>query len=57
MNHFILAYDILTVRTVKVKSLKIEMVHHIFYSKSPILTSTNISQLDDISKFFVNIFA
>ena len=57
MNHFILAYDILTVRTVKVKSLKIEMVHHIFHSKSPILTSTNISQLDDISKFFVNIFA
>ena len=29
MNHFILTYDILTVRTVKVKSLIEKVVHHI----------------------------
>ena len=59
MNHFILAYHILTVRTVKVKSLKIKVVHHsllYLHPKSGLNPITNISQFDEKSKFYNNIF-
>lgn len=55
----ILTYDILTVRTVKVKSLKIKVVHHsLLYlrPKSGANPITNISQLDENSKLCTNIF-
>lgn len=52
----ILAYDILTVRTVKVKSLKIEeILVHIFVIYS--LYDANISQKDIKSKCFENKYA